>query len=529
MGIWGNLEGTFKNRFSFGKKKDEVYAERRTATGELTVRDLVITAARTVQDLLGSDYTLNGFFNLTDSTISRNDGIREFKIQPSAASFEFYSNAIKYKKSVAQTKTWSVAEGTHYFYFDESGVLQETTVFSEDLILKYALVAILYWDAANSVSILFCEERHGLVLSNQAHLHFHLSFGCQWKSGLSLQSIIPDGSGALDAHAEFAVENGAIRDEDLEITITDDSPQNLSPIAQIPVYWRTGANGYWRKKTADNFPLVYSGSGGYVGANGRAPYNQWTGAVWQLTEIAQDDCVLVHYFGTNNVSEPVIAIQGQAKYSTVGDARIGANTEMASILFGVLPTPEFTPLASVIFQSSSVYGNTPKARVRTTDTGSNYIDFRKKSPGALVGVGVALHSFTHQPGGTDQVPYGSIVAWGDNSVVATTTTRYLTPYYHDAEAQTSPIQFRVPRAGLFRNLRVRHNSPNGNGNAIVYTLRVEGIASALSVSLASTAADGSDLVNSVSVANGNRIDIEVTKALAVGTSPNDITATAEFI
>ncbi len=473
--------------------------------------------------------TLTGFLNKADSTISRVDGTLAFTIAPVAASFQFYANGVLYTKNAAQTKNWTDVEGIHYFYFDASGALQETTTFSEDLFLKYALVAILYWDKTNQLSIMFCEERHGLVMPNESHLHLHLSFGCQWKSGLSLQSITPDGSGNLDAHAEFAVENGAVRDEDLEISITDGNPQDLSPIAKIPVYWRTGASGYWRKKTTDNFPLIYSGTAGYVGANGRIPYNQWTGATWQLTEVGQGYCVLVHYFGTNNIAEPVIAIQGQQTYNTVGDARIGASTEVASILFGSLPSAEFTPLATVILQTSTTYGNTPKARIRSTDTGASYIDFRKKSPAASAGVGVAVHAFTHQPGGTDQLPYGSIVAWGDNSVVATTATRYLTPYYHDAEAQTAAIQFRVPRAGLFRNLRVRHNSPNGNGNAIVYTLRVNGVASTLTVSLASTSSDGSDLVNSVSVAAGDLVDIEVTKALAVGTSPNDIIATAEFI
>ncbi len=481
----------------------------------------------------GNSYTalavMTGFLNSADSTISRTDGSREFKIQPAVSSYQFYSNGVLYTKNAALTKNWPDTEGIHYFYFDANGDLQTTMTFSNDLILKYAIIAILYWDAANSASIMFCEERHGLVMSSQSHLHLHLSLGCQWKSGLGLTSIIADGDGSLDTHAQFAVADGAVRDEDIEVAIADGSPQDLSPIAKIPVYWRSGANGYWRRKTADNFPFIESGSGGYVGVNGRMAYNQWTGAVWQLTEAGQTQCVNVHYFGTNNISEPFIAILGQQVYANAGDARIGAQTEIASLLLGALPAAEFSAIATVIFQTSTTYGNSVKTRIRKTDTGADYIDFRKRNPAASAGVGVSAHAFTHQPGGTDPLPYGSIVAWGDNSVVATTTTRYLTPYYHDAEAQTSPIQFRVPRAGLFRNLRVRHNTPNGNGNAIVYTLRVNGVASALTASLASTSNDASDLINSVSVAAGDLVDIEVTKALAVGTSPSDIIAVVEFI
>jgi hypothetical protein len=122
----------------------------------------------------------------------------------------------------------------------------------------------------------------------------------------------------------------------------------------------------------------------------------------------------------------------------------------------------------------------------------------------------------------------SILLFGASSVTATTTTRYLFPSYHDGLAQTSPIQYRVPRAGTLKNMRVRHNTTGGNGNAIVYTLRVNGVASALSISLASTATDGSDLVNSVTVAAGDLIDIEVTKAATIGTSPSATIAAMEF-
>jgi hypothetical protein len=123
---------------------------------------------------------------------------------------------------------------------------------------------------------------------------------------------------------------------------------------------------------------------------------------------------------------------------------------------------------------------------------------------------------------------GAVLSWGNNSVAATTTTRFLSPWYEDALAQTAAIQWRVPRAGTLRNLRVRHNITAGNGNLIVYTVRVNGVATLLLVSLASTAADGSDLVNAVVVAAGDLVDVVVTKAASVGTSPNDIVADLEF-
>lgn len=118
--------------------------------------------------------------------------------------------------------------------------------------------------------------------------------------------------------------------------------------------------------------------------------------------------------------------------------------------------------------------------------------------------------------------------WGNNSVAATVVTRFLTPGYTSSLAQTTTIQIRVPRPGTLRNLRVRHNGTAGNGNAIVYTVRVNGVASVITVSLASTATDASDLVNTAAVASGDLLDIQVTKALGVGTSPADIAATLEL-
>lgn len=122
-----------------------------------------------------------------------------------------------------------------------------------------------------------------------------------------------------------------------------------------------------------------------------------------------------------------------------------------------------------------------------------------------------------------------ILLWGNDSVAATTTTRYLTPGFTSALAPTSAIQFRVPSSGTIRRLRVRHNTTAGNGNSIVYTVRINGTASAVTVSLASTANDGSDLTNTAAIAAGDLLDIEVTKAASVGTSPSDIIATLEVI
>jgi hypothetical protein len=120
---------------------------------------------------------------------------------------------------------------------------------------------------------------------------------------------------------------------------------------------------------------------------------------------------------------------------------------------------------------------------------------------------------------------GAVLTWGNNSVSSTTTTRYMTPGFEDGLATTAAIQFRVPFASKARKLRVRQNSPAGNGNNIVYTLRVNGAASALAATIASTGTDANDLTNEITLAAGDYIDIEVTKASSVGSAPNQVMVT----
>lgn len=130
---------------------------------------------------------------------------------------------------------------------------------------------------------------------------------------------------------------------------------------------------------------------------------------------------------------------------------------------------------------------------------------------------------------------GAVLVFGAKNVAATTATRYLFPSYSDTAAMTAPggpdtpPSYRVPKAGTIRKMYVRQNDPKGNGEDIVYTLRKNGIATGLTATLASTDYDASDLVNSVVVAQGDLLDVEVTKALSVGTSPTDLFVTMEFV
>lgn len=104
----------------------------------------------------------------------------------------------------------------------------------------------------------------------------------------------------------------------------------------------------------------------------------------------------------------------------------------------------------------------------------------------------------------------------------------MTPGYEGGLATTGAIQIAMPRGGTLKNLYIVHNTTAGNGNNIVYTVRVNGVTQTLAVTLASTSSSGSDTTHSITVAAGDLVDIQITKAASIGSSPSDVMATMEF-
>jgi hypothetical protein len=325
-----------------------------------------------------------GFQNQTDSTIAFNDGLMRFSIWPTVpgGTFNVFVGGMQFIKTVQEDYVWTDTEGLWVAYYDGAGVLQATqnsTLISNIFKGAGAPVAAWYWDATNNLTLRQIDERHNVGLDPYTHWYLHTYFGTAYESGLGLADFtIVAGAATLPAHAQFSVGNGVVADEDLRRLINDGFPQDLAPILNAPIFYLSGATpGVWRRKAADVYPLIYSGTAGYVGANGRLPYNQLSGGNWLLTEISSPDFVLVHYFATTDINEPVIGVQGQAIYLTAAAARAGALTEINTILgLSALLSTEKRAIASVIFQSGTAYANVPKAKVVVTDTGANYVDWR---------------------------------------------------------------------------------------------------------------------------------------------------------
>lgn len=313
-----------------------------------------------VQNYMGD--MMIGIQDASKLTLAVNDGTRTLTVAPVAGPYFIYSDGNKLEISTTKTAVWPDATGINYFYFDAAGALQVTSTFDISIITKYAFVSILYWDKDAAKHIYWGDERHGIYMAPMTHAYLHSTSGARFDRGLSLTGFSVDGTGNDNANAQFTSNSGVIWDEDIKIAIPAQT--------QIPIMYKSGTT--WKRKGADSFPVIYTGTAGYAGT--RLPYNQNVAGNWQLTEVDDNKFVLVHILATNDIEYPVMGIQGIAQYVSKAAARAGSNTELQSL--SGLPFAEFTPLGSVIFQTNSLYANTPKALIVSTDDGANYEDKR---------------------------------------------------------------------------------------------------------------------------------------------------------
>jgi hypothetical protein len=209
------------------------------------------------------------------TTLSIVDGTRTFTITPTGSDFEVWVKGKKLTVTGPLSVVWPNTEGFHAFAIDSTGTLIESSDIStvEQWILgNAAITAALYWNADDSETIAFLEERHG-HMNGEAHLHFHNGWGMQWYGGGEITDLSLDGDGTLASHAQLGFNTVRVADEDLRFVHSDGNPQTIAVPAQVPIYYRLGADGFWRRKASDTYPLIYSGTAGYTGASGRIPYN----------------------------------------------------------------------------------------------------------------------------------------------------------------------------------------------------------------------------------------------------------------
>lgn len=323
----------------------------------------------------------SGFVNRTDSVLSFNDATRTFTIAPTGTEYVMFVRGRKHVISTPQSIDIPDVHGANHFYFDIDGNLQRSSTFPSNMLFQQAYVCNVYWNLAGQYALFVADERHGVTMDGGTHYYLHSTAGSQYVSGLGVTPIGLDADGNLATSAKIAVANGVICDEDIVFSITSGSPETLSPVAQIPVWYRIGAgNGNWSRKAADDYPLIHATAGVvYTNINGLPPINRFNPATseWELTEVENpNNFICIHILATTSIIAPIFALQGTEAYPTATAAGSGASEEIDAILStSSLPAGELLLLYSLIFECSATMSNTPKARLVSINAETPYINY----------------------------------------------------------------------------------------------------------------------------------------------------------
>ena len=115
----------------------------------------------------------------------------------------------------------------------------------------------------------------------------------------------------------------------------------------------------------------------------------------------------------------------------------------------------------------------------------------------------------------------ALLAWRSLNYGGTTSTRYLHRRFVDLAVSSSETPSKIPlsSAGVLRNLLVGGDNSIGGGTSVAYTVRVNGVDTALTVTLSSGTQSGSDTAHSVSVASG---DVASLSTLTSATNSSNI-------
>lgn len=315
-----------------------------------------------------------GEVDRASSTLSFNDGTRELTISPTGAEFTFYQGGGLFT-STGDTIAISPDEGMHYVYYD-LGTLTETTTWDPDLYYSKVMVASVYWSSLDITSVSVCDERHGCKMDGQTRSAIHGIASMNYVSGLDPTDIVI-GDGSLNAHAQFGVDIGSTRDEDLFSSLA-----SVVSTTGLPIIYRTGlGEGNWRKFNPWGYSVYQE-----MPAN-PLTWNQNTGVTWTFWPVTEAWYVLCHVFATNDINTPLVAFMGMNEYETIDD--VDAVGEISILKNASLPFIDAVPLVTIVFQSAVAFTNTPKCRVVQNADGDDYYDWRGQQ---IVAPGVTDHA-----------------------------------------------------------------------------------------------------------------------------------------
>ena len=300
-----------------------------------------------------------GFVNRLDSSLSFNDSTRTFTIQPTGYSYDMYIEGVKVTKTGVESVVIDTGTALNYIHFDiETQQLQAKI--SEFDFTTDVPVAFIHWNKDIGQSTFFGEERHGIRMDGSTHRWIHNTFGIQYIDGLSVSNYTLLGDGSSNSHAQIAISDGTLYQEDIIISIADgdngvEFTQQLFPTGYFPVYYHSGITGQWIRDSGTPYPVKYNAT--------RAFYNVYTTGIWTVENVTNNRYFAMWLVATNDINDPILAIMGQREDSSLGSSE--SNNNWSDIDLTNIPTNEIRPLYRLIFSTNDTYANTPKSSLQS--------------------------------------------------------------------------------------------------------------------------------------------------------------------
>ena len=258
---------------------------------------------------------------------------------PGEDEFFFLARGLKFTKTTTQTVVLPNVTGMYYVYYNTSGVLSAVIEGSvgPEMFFDYAPLALQYWNAEAQEALDVGDERHGIDMRGATHFADHMTERAKYSHGLEIEGLTAGGT------TYTQTTSGCFFDEDI--------PHPVTALSVHPFLYRDGAIGGWRKTIADNKVGHIEAGDTYIS------YNEWTGAVWQLTEnTAPNTYMIMFKVATPSLSGQRIAdVIGHNIYSSKNDAREAIFAELQIMSLDGLPNAEiFWLYASIVDRTGAV-------------------------------------------------------------------------------------------------------------------------------------------------------------------------------
>lgn len=333
-----------------------------------------------------------GFPVRTSSTISFNDGTREFTLSPVTGNYTIYSAGQAYIKTAASV-TIPNTPGLHYIYFDSDTLVLSTSMTAWDISSTDVPVACVYWNGSAGILM---DERHGIQMDGMTHEWIHETKGAAFASGMA-GTFAANGSSTTIGTGEWY-------DDDIEYVTTEQT--------QCRVFWLNGTTWNWTAAQAGYFYPVSS-----------VPQYNNAGA---LADVDVNRYSHSWVYMTNHTSTPVVVIMGQAQYNSQALAEAAGLPNLGSF-----PSSEMLLLYKITWQrdgSVITWKRTDDYRRVAGGPIANYI---ATDHGALAGLTDPDHPATAVS--TDPDDFSGIINTATNVNLALIS---LDTHVHDASATT---------------------------------------------------------------------------------------------